>query len=192
MPKLRSSSTMSGTLELRRSGTFSLKVRPRTPTLRGAQGNGGGDHQLDRLLGDEATHAVVDAATGQDDLRLVADLLGLRGEVVRVHADAVPTDQPGRETQEVPFGARRRQHLAGRDAEPLEDHRQFVHQRDVDVALGVLDDLGGLRDPDRTRAVDAGIDDRTIGGRDPLEGWLVLAGDDLDDRLEPVLAVVRD
>ena len=49
--------------------------------------------------------------------------------------------------------------LIGVDTETVEDHRQFVDQRDVDVALRVLDDLGGLGYPDAGCAVRARLDD---------------------------------
>ena len=66
---------------------------------------------------------------------------------------------------------------------------KFVHQRDVEVALSVLDHLGRLGDLDRRRTVDPRLDHRAVDGRDPVSGRLVLAGDDLDDLLKPVLAV---
>ena len=87
-----------------------------------------------------------------DDLRVIADGDGLVGEVVGVDADAVPADQAGAEGQEVPLAAGGLQDLQGVDAELAEDHRQFVHQGDVEVALGVLDHLGGLGDADAAGA----------------------------------------
>ncbi|MCY1559918.1 hypothetical protein D9M68_970020 [compost metagenome] len=71
-------------------------------------------------------HAVVDAAPGQDHVRVVADLLGLVGQVIRVHADAMAADQAGAEGQEVPLGAGSFQHLVGVDAQAVEDQRQLV------------------------------------------------------------------
>ena len=91
--------------ELRRSGQSSLKVRPSTMHARALDLPAGANHQLDGLLGDELAHAVVDAPAGEDDLRVVAEHLGLVGQVVRVDADAVAADQAGPERQEVPFGA---------------------------------------------------------------------------------------
>ena len=75
---------------------------------------------------------------------MIADLLGLVGQVVGVDTDAVAADQAGPEGQEIPFGAGRLQDLQGVDARAVEDQGQFVDQGDVDVALGVLDDLGRL------------------------------------------------
>ena len=57
----RSSRMTSITRELRRSGQFSLKVRPSTLTFAPLTGKPALDHLLDRLLGDVLAHAVVDA-----------------------------------------------------------------------------------------------------------------------------------
>ena len=62
-----------------------------------------------------------------------------------------PPTRPGPERQEVPLGAGRLEHVERVDADAVEDERQFVHQRDVEVALGVLDDLGRFGDLDAGR-----------------------------------------
>ena len=72
---------------------------------------------LDGLLGDELAHAVVDAAAGEDHLRVVAEHVGLVREVVRIDADAVAADQAGAERQEVPLGAGGLQHFQRVDAD---------------------------------------------------------------------------
>ena len=100
-----------------------------------------------------------------------------------------PPTRPGREAQEIPFGPGRRQHVARRDPKPIEDDRKLVHQRDVEIALGVLDDLGRLGDLDRRRPMNTGADDAAIHRGDPLQGLVVLARDDLRDRLEAMFAV---
>jgi hypothetical protein len=71
----------------------------------------------------------------------------------------------------------------------MEDRREFVHQRDVEVALGILDDLGGLGGLDARRLVDAGLDDRTIDRGDDVERAGILSGDDLVDDLKAMRAV---
>ena len=65
----------------------------------------------------------------------------------------MPSDQPGPEGKEVPFGAGGFQNLLGVDAETFEDQGQFVDQRDVEVALRVFDNLGGLGHADGTGLV---------------------------------------
>ena len=77
-----------------------------------------GDHLLDGLLGNEFTHAVIDAPAGQDDLRVVAQHVGLVGQVVGIDADAMAADQARLELQEVPFGAGGFQHLGGVTNQP--------------------------------------------------------------------------
>jgi hypothetical protein len=42
------------------------------------------------------------------------------------------------------------------DAELMEDDRQFIHQRNIDVALGILDNLGGFGDLARRGAMNPG------------------------------------
>lgn len=82
-----------------------------------------------------------------------------------------------------------RQHAAGVDPECLENRGQFVHEGDVQIASGVLDHLGGFRDLDRGRAVNAGGDHRAIDIRDDVERLRVLGGDDLGDGLRAMLLV---
>ena len=117
-------------------------------------------HELDHGLGDVGAHAVVDAPTGEDDLGVIADGDGLVGEVVGVDADAVATHQAGAKGQEVPVAAGGFEHFQGVDAEL----GQFVHQGDVEVAQGVLDDLGRLGDAEAAGAVGAGGDDLAVDG----------------------------
>jgi hypothetical protein len=64
------------------------------------------DHELHDPAGDEDPHVVVDAPPGEYHLGMVADLLRLVSEVVRIDADAVGADETGPERQEVPLGTR--------------------------------------------------------------------------------------
>ena len=114
-------------------------------------------------------HLVVDTPAGKDDFRVVADLLRLVRQVVRIDADAVATNQPRSKGQEVPFCARRQQHILGVDAEAMEDQRQFVDEGDVQITLGIFDHLRRLGDtnagrPVCTRGDDRGIELIHIGG----------------------------
>src|SRR5215831_12832358 len=111
------------------------------------------DQHLDQPLRHVRPDVVVDAAARENDLRLIAELLRLHRQVIRVDADAVAAHQAGPELEEVPLRAGRLQHVGGADVHALEDDRQLVHQRDVQIALRVLDDLGRLGDLDRRRAV---------------------------------------
>ena len=111
-------------------------------------------------------------------------------QVVRIDADAVAADQARRRTSGSstwcrPPRARPRCRCPVRS----KIDAKLVHERDVDVALRVLDDLGGLGDLDRRRAVHARGDDDAVDRGDEVERVARLAGDDLDDRLEAVLLV---
>lgn len=72
-----------------------------------------------------------------------------------------PPTSPG-QRQEIPFCACGLQDRLGIDVHPVEDHHQFVDERDVQVALHVLDHLRGLSHADRGRLVGAGGDDRAV------------------------------
>ena len=69
---------------------------------------------------------------------------------------------------EVPFGPGGLQDLARLEPSSLNSLRQFVDEGDVDVALDVLDHLGGLGDADRARLVRAGRDDLAVDRIDQL------------------------
>src|SRR6267378_8699281 len=99
------------------------------------------DHEFHRFASDVPSHAVIDAPSSQDHLRVVADLLGPVGEIVWIDTDTVAADQAWAERQKIPFRAGDFQYLDGVEAKPVENDRQLVHERDVEVALRVLDDL---------------------------------------------------
>ena len=147
------------------------------------------DEELDRLRRDKLRHAVVGPAAGEDHLGMEADRLGLCRQVVRIDADAVPTHQPRAVRVEVPLRACDLQHVARVDPQAIEEHRQLVHERDVEVALDVLDDLRGLGNSNRGRKVQPGLDDRAVDLLDHLAGRFILGGHDLLGALEGVLRV---
>src|SRR5258708_1649801 len=99
--------------------------------------------------------------------------------------------QPRKERQEIPFRLRRREHVAGVDAERMADRRELVHECDVEVALGIFDHFGGLRDLDRGRAMDASLDCRAVDLGHRVERLAVLGGYDFRDRLEAMRLVAR-
>ena len=69
---------------------------------------------------------------------------------------------------EIPFGPGGGEHIAGIDTQSFEDSGKFIHQCDVEIALGVFDHFCGFGHFDRGRAVDAGLDDGTIDFGDDL------------------------
>ena len=122
-------------------------------------------------------------------MRDVSALLGFVGEVVGVNADAVSADEAGAEVEEVPFGAGGGEHVEGVDPHLVEDEGEFVHERDVEIALRVLDDLGGFSDFDGGCFVDTSGDDGSVHGGDDLECLGVLSADDFLDLGEGVFFV---
>ncbi len=66
-------------------------------------------HAPEDLARDIHGHVVVQAPAREDHLGVVADLLRLVRQVVRVHTDAVTAHEARAEWQEVPLGARRDQ-----------------------------------------------------------------------------------
>jgi len=107
-------------------------------------GFAGFEHELDHFASHISSHAIVESATGQDDLGVVAHLLCFLREIIRIHAYTMAANQSGAEGKEVPFGARSFEHLEGVDAHAVEDFAELVHKGDVDVALRIFDHLGGF------------------------------------------------
>ena len=62
-----------------------------------------------------------------------------------------PPTRPGRNGRKFHLVPAASSTSSGVDADPVEDDRQLVHERDVEVALRVLDHLGGLGDLDAAR-----------------------------------------
>ena len=172
-------------------GAVLLEGQPQHGHFRPRHRMAAADQLLHRLFGDELAHAVVGLASAQHHLRVVADALGLVGEVVRVHADAVAAHQAGAEGQEVPLGAGGLQHVQGVDAQLVEDQCQLIHQGDIEVALGVLDDLGGFGHLDAGGAVHPRRHHRFVQGRHPLQGRRGVTGHHLGNGLQPVHLVAR-
>ena len=138
---------------------------------------------------DALADAVIDLAARQDHLRLIPGLLRTVGQVIRIDPDAVAADQPRSEPIKIPFGAGGGEHIAGIDAEAIEQGRKLVHESDVEVALRILDDFCGFRDLDRRRAMDAGFDHRAICLGDDLQRSFVLSGHHFGDSFEAVLLI---
>ena len=55
-----------------------------------------------------------------------------------------PPTSPGRNGKKFHFVPAASQYFHRVDADPVEDERQFVHQRNVQISLRVFDHLGGL------------------------------------------------
>ena len=172
-------------------GTVLLECESQHVHRRPVHRRSGLDHQLDRLISHVLAHTVIDAAPRQDDLRVVAEHIGLMRQIVGIDADAVSPYQSRAEVQEIPFRARGFQYLGRVDSDLVEDQCELVDQRDVEVPLGVFDHLGGLGDLDAARPVHARRDDAPIELGDLVEGLGRVAGDDFGDPCERMLLVAR-
>ncbi len=93
------------------------------------------------------------------------------------------------ERQKVPLGARGGEHFLGVDADAVADEGEFVDERDVDVALGVLDHLGRFGHLDAAHPVSAGGDDARVELIDEVGGFGGGAGGNLFDGGEAVFPV---
>ncbi len=108
---------------------------------------------------------------------MIAGFFGAKGQIIGIDADAVAADEARLKRHEIPFCPRGGEHVAGIDIERLEDQRQFVHECDVEIALGVLDHLGGFGDLDRRRAMNAGRDHRSVDVGNDIERLRILRRD---------------
>ena len=141
-------------------------------------------HEFDDAAGDVESHAVIDTASGEDDLGVVAYFLSFVGEVVGVDANAVATYESRFEGKEVPFGLGGGEDVSGVDIEFFKDEGELVHEADVHVALGVFDGFGGLGYFDAWGEVGAGFDDGEVELVYLVRSFGGGAGGDLEDVFE--------
>ena len=116
-------------------------------------------HQSDDLRRHIVAHIIVEAPPRENHLRVIADLRRFVRQIVGVHSNAMTPDQTRPKRQEIPLRTGGLQHFFGIDAEPLEYQGKLIDQCYVDVALHVLDDLGGLGDADAAGLMRAGAYD---------------------------------
>src|SRR4051812_17922833 len=140
---------------------------------------------------DPCTHVIVDAAARQDDFRMVAGAFRAIGQIIWIHAYAVPSDQTRSEGQEIPFGSCCIKDVGGVYIEQAKDQRKLVDERHVEVALGVFDNFCRFGDHDRRRPMYSRRDNRAIGAGDDFKRLVVVRGYDLDDIFEAMPEVAR-
>ena len=122
---------------------------------------------------------------------MIAELVRLVGKVVRVDADAMATDEPGSERQKIPLGSRGLKHLGRIDADPVKQKRELVHQRNVEIALRILDHFRGLGYTDGARPIHARSDDTRVNRRNTIERFRRVPRHDLGNAGQGVLVVAR-
>ena len=88
---------------------------------------------------------------------MVAKLLRLVCQIVRVYSDTVSAHKTRHKFEEIPLRSRGFQHCLGVNVHLMENHGKLIHERNVDVSLAVLDNLCRLSDFDGLRPVYAGF-----------------------------------
>ncbi len=129
-------------------------------------------------LGAVIGHVLVHLSGQLDELGREVELARLPGQVERVDRQAVPTQAGARLERHEPVGLRRRgrNHLPHVQPHAVAQHRELVHERDVDRAEDVLEQLGQLgrvARADRDEVLDALPVERQgpleAGGREPAD-----------------------
>ncbi len=73
----------------------------------------------------------------------------------------------------------------------MKNQCQFIHQRDIEIALRIFDDLGRFGDFNARCAMNPGFDDHSIGLGHNLQRLLVLCRHHLDDPFKGMFFVPR-
>ena len=136
-----------------------------------------------------AAHGVVDTTAGQNHLGMVADFLGFVREVVGVNANAMAADQSRAEWKEIPLCACSFENLKSIQPKLVKDKAQFIHECDIHIALGVLDNLCGFGDLDAAGLVGSGFNNFAVKSIDDTGDFGRGAGGYFFDRGEAVLFV---
>src|SRR5690349_2355089 len=102
------------------------------------------NHLLNGLARNMRTHVVVDAATGKYHFRMVANKFCLVRQIVWINTDAMPANKAWPEWQEVPLGSGRFEHFQRIEPQFVKYDGKLVNQRDIQIALGILDHLCSL------------------------------------------------
>lgn len=114
------------------------------------------------------------------------------GQIIRIDADTMPSDQSRFKLEKIPLRSRCFQYLIGVDPDQVEDLGQFVDEGDVQVALTVFNHLSRFRNLDRTCPVSAVFQNRTVERVDFFRSFRRRTGSDLADlaqRMFPVAGV---
>ena len=148
-------------------------------------------HALDGLVRHVGAHAVIQPAGVAHHARKDTVHLRLLDKVVGIHADAVAAHKTRAQFDEVPLGCRRLDHVVRVDVHRIEDLRQLVHEGNVDIPLGILDDLGSLRHLDGRSLMRPVHQDGVIDGVHDIGNLRRRAGCHLLDFLHGMELVAR-
>jgi len=100
------------------------------------------NHQFHDLSGNKGPHIVIQASPGENDLWIIANLLGFMCEIIRINTDAMPSNKTGAERQKIPFCPGSLKHFKGIDAHFVKYNREFVYKGNVNISLRVFDHFG--------------------------------------------------
>ena len=112
------------------------------------------------MLGDVFPHSVINMPPGQNNFGMISRILGLVRQIIWINSDAMSANKPRPEREEIPL--RFRPDGIRIDIHLVEQHGELVHESDIDIALGILDDFGRFRHPDAFRPVNACINNQLI------------------------------
>lgn len=110
---------------------------------------------------------------------MIAKLLSLVGKVVRVDANAMAADKAGLEAQRVPLGIHTFDDLGCVNSHTVKNHGKLVHKRNVNIPLGVLNDLDSLSGLDGGDRVSTGGNYNVVDVLNFFEGFGILSRDNL-------------
>ena len=76
---------------------------------------------------------------------MIAELFRSICQIIRIHADAMTADKTGLESKRVPFGVHAGKNLICIDLQLIANDCNLIHERNVDIALAVLNNLDSFR-----------------------------------------------
>src|SRR5690625_460824 len=148
-------------------------------------------HEPDCLVGDIGPHSIICAPSGQYHVRMMANLLRLIGQVIRIYANAVSAYQPWPEREKVPFSPGSLQYFECIDVQLIEKNGQVVYQCDVEVPLSVLDDFGCFSYTDAACFMGAGRNDTPVHFVEEFSDFRRRARCDLHDVSQAMAFITR-
>ena len=149
-------------------------------------------HQsLDRLLSHKLSHVIICLTPSQNNLRMVANRLCLIRQIVGVDTNTVASDQAGPEREKIPFAACCFQNIKRINTQPVKNHRQFIHKRNIKISLRIFNNLGGFSNFNSGRPMSARRHYPAIESGYFVECFRCVPGNNFDDCFQAMLLVSR-
>ena len=102
-------------------------------------------HQFYHLTSHILSHTIIHTTTGQYDFRIIAITLCTLGQIIRVYANAVSSNQPRLEGKKIPFGTCSLQHILSINPHTREYLGKLIDKGYIDITLRILNDFRCLR-----------------------------------------------